>query len=123
MKTEDLARLIKVQLIRHGTLEQDTGRLMLTEAAAEGAAVGIAADLSARLSRPVVTINRQHILQAAAYAGYGTEIANLPNGVKMVVPVDAEGRDVFDQLNKVADFFVRYMLDNMPEATLREVRT
>lgn len=123
MTTEELARLIKVQLIRHGTLEQDTGRLMLTEATAEGAAVSIAADISARLSRPVVTINRQHILQAAAHAGYGTDVANLPNGVKMVVPVDAEGRDVFDQLNKVADFFVRYMLDNMPEATLREVRT
>lgn len=120
MKVEDIVRLVKVQLLKHGSMEQDTGRLMLTESSVETAVLGIAADLYTRLSRPVVTITRQDVLQAASAAGYKMDTVDLPGGAKMVVPVDETGRDVFDKVHSLSDHFVRVMLDRMPEATLRD---
>ena len=123
MNINDIQRLIKHKAMLYGTIEKDTSRILFTEEQLDLVSQAIAAELSLRFTRPVVTITRADIMTAAHIAGFQMKTTEPLPGVQSVTPVDALGNDVYDKLHTISDFFMRTLMERLPEAELSKELT
>jgi len=119
MQVSDITNLIRYKIRQRAQQDQNTLRFSLTDYDMEAVAAEVAAELSNRFTRPVVTFTRNDVLTAAAQAGFQIATTTNEAGGALASPVDNAGVDVYDKLHKIVDWSFCVVMSRLPEQDLQ----
>lgn len=119
MQVDDITRLVKYKMSQHGRKDPISGEFLLLDHQVDAVAVEVAGELSLRFTRPIVTFTRADVIEAAKESGFeiGSRMSDAAGQV--LVPLDSCGEDIYPKLHTLIDWFVRKVLNELPELRLQ----
>ncbi len=120
MQVADIGRLVRYKIQQRAPVDRNTNRFMVAEHDMEAIAAEIAAELSQRMTRPVITFTHNQVLNAAAECGFNIIVVDNGGGGQRATPVDSAGEDVYDKVHRLIDWAFRDIMARLPEVELQK---